>query len=273
MARAPAASLSPLAGGRKGRPAGRGAALSRASVFAMRRRGLEPPPGYPGPGPQPGDASVRSVRIAPDRLHRPAARTIRTHRTIWMLPRMLPRAGTRNRRVAQRRRSRTAVRHPRKRPRSRPGMCAAGRNAGTLAPMSGRRLHTLLEGGSFFEAPRWHDGRWWVSDLHRRLVLTVDAEGRAAEVLEVAGQPSGMGWLPDGSLLVVSTRDRRARRARSAHGTRKLLQRDASSPRGGQERPPGRQRDRHAGDGRSFKLHISLHETTGHRLVGVTLRD
>jgi hypothetical protein len=60
----------------------------------MRRRGLEPPPGYPGPGPQPGNSTVISVRCVPDRPYRPGARTIRTHGTIWMLPRMLPRAGT-----------------------------------------------------------------------------------------------------------------------------------------------------------------------------------
>ncbi len=28
-------------------------------------------------------------------------------------------------------------------------------------------------------------------------------------MLEVEGQPSGLGWMPDGSLLVVSMRDRR----------------------------------------------------------------
>jgi len=56
----------------------------------MRRRGLEPPPGYPGPGPQPGNPGVISVRCVPDRPYRPGARTIRTHRTIWMLPRRLP---------------------------------------------------------------------------------------------------------------------------------------------------------------------------------------
>jgi len=57
----------------------------------MRRRGLEPPPGYPGPGPQPCRPGVRCVRIAPERPMRPGSRTIRTGRTIWMLPRMLPR--------------------------------------------------------------------------------------------------------------------------------------------------------------------------------------
>jgi sugar lactone lactonase YvrE len=72
-----------------------------------------------------------------------------------------------------------------------------------------RTLSTLLEGGSFFEAPRWHDGRWWVSDFYRHLVLAVTPGGGAEPVMEVEGQPSGMGWLPDGSLLVVSMRDHR----------------------------------------------------------------
>jgi len=70
-------------------------------------------------------------------------------------------------------------------------------------------LHTLLEAGSFFESPRWHEGRWWVSDFYRHMVLAVDADGAAEEILAVDGQPSGLGWMPDGSLLVVSMRDRR----------------------------------------------------------------
>ena len=70
-------------------------------------------------------------------------------------------------------------------------------------------LNTLLEAGSFFESPRWHEGRWWVSDFYRHRVLAVDADGAAEEILAVDGQPSGLGWMPDGSLLVVSMRDRR----------------------------------------------------------------
>jgi sugar lactone lactonase YvrE len=72
-----------------------------------------------------------------------------------------------------------------------------------------RRLRTLLEGGCFFEGPRWRDGRWWVSDFYRHLVLTVDPGGRTAEVMTVDERPSGLGWMPDGSLLVVSMRDMR----------------------------------------------------------------
>jgi sugar lactone lactonase YvrE len=73
-------------------------------------------------------------------------------------------------------------------------------------------LQTLLEGGAFFEAPRWHDGRWWVSDFYRHAVFTVGTDGNADEVLAVEGQPSGLGWMPDGSLLVVSMLDRRVLR-------------------------------------------------------------
>jgi sugar lactone lactonase YvrE len=68
-------------------------------------------------------------------------------------------------------------------------------------------MQTLLEGGAFFEGPRWHEGRWWVSDFYRRTVSTVDADGREEIVMEVEGQPSGLGWMPDGSLLVVSRKD------------------------------------------------------------------
>jgi sugar lactone lactonase YvrE len=72
-----------------------------------------------------------------------------------------------------------------------------------------RTLTTLLGGGAFFEGPRWHDGRWWASDFYRGLVLAVDPDGNAEEVMTVAQAPSGLGWLPDGSLLVVSMGDRR----------------------------------------------------------------
>jgi sugar lactone lactonase YvrE len=75
--------------------------------------------------------------------------------------------------------------------------------------MGARALRTLVEGGAFFEGPRWRDGRWWVSDFYRRRVSTVDADGTETTVMEVAGQPSGLGWMPDGSLLVVSMKDHR----------------------------------------------------------------
>ena len=81
-------------------------------------------------------------------------------------------------------------------------------------------MDTLLGGGAFFEGPRWRDGRWWVADMFRRVVLAVDADGRSSEVARVEGRPSGLGWLPDGSLLVVSMLDRRLLRISPAGDTR-----------------------------------------------------
>ena len=82
--------------------------------------------------------------------------------------------------------------------------------------MGARELVTLLSGGHYFEGPRWREGRWWVSDFYRHTVLTVEPDGRAEDVLTLEGgaQPSGLGWLPDGSLLVVSMRDHRLLRLR-----------------------------------------------------------
>jgi sugar lactone lactonase YvrE len=80
-----------------------------------------------------------------------------------------------------------------------------------------RTLTPFAEGGCYFECPRWHDGRWWASDFYRYGVFTYDADGREELVVEVEAQPSGLGWLPGGDLLVVSMKDRRLLR-RAADG-------------------------------------------------------
>jgi sugar lactone lactonase YvrE len=69
-------------------------------------------------------------------------------------------------------------------------------------------LATLLDGLTFTEGPRWHDGRLWFSDFYTQRVLAVTPEGRLETILEVPQRPSGLGWLPDGTLLVVSMLDR-----------------------------------------------------------------
>jgi sugar lactone lactonase YvrE len=67
----------------------------------------------------------------------------------------------------------------------------------------------LLDGLTFPEGPRWHEGRLWFSDFYAHEVIAVDMAGRRETIVEVAGQPSGLGWTPDGRLLVVSMTDRR----------------------------------------------------------------
>ncbi len=66
----------------------------------------------------------------------------------------------------------------------------------------------LLDGLVFPEGPRWREGRLWFSDMHARKVMAVGPDGRAETIIEVPNQPSGLGWLPDGRLLVVSMTDR-----------------------------------------------------------------
>lgn len=68
---------------------------------------------------------------------------------------------------------------------------------------------TLLADLAFPEGPRWRDGRLWFSDMHDDRVRTVDLAGKSETVVEVGNQPSGLGWLPDGRLLIVSMVDRR----------------------------------------------------------------
>ncbi|WP_370964331.1 SMP-30/gluconolactonase/LRE family protein [Amycolatopsis sp. cg9] len=67
----------------------------------------------------------------------------------------------------------------------------------------------VAEGFSYLECPRWHAGRLWVSDFYTEKVVAIDDRGGAEDVAEVPGQPSGLGFLPDGRLLVVSMRDHR----------------------------------------------------------------
>lgn len=70
-------------------------------------------------------------------------------------------------------------------------------------------LVPVLDGLCFAEGPRWHEGRLWFSDMHAHRVLALDPTSGAVEtIVEVPGQPSGLGWRPDGTLLVVSMTDR-----------------------------------------------------------------
>ncbi|NEX63464.1 SMP-30/gluconolactonase/LRE family protein [Noviherbaspirillum galbum] len=70
----------------------------------------------------------------------------------------------------------------------------------------------IAEGLTIVEGPRWHDGSLWFSDFCLQKVMRVEPDGRLSEVAHVPGQPSGLGWLPDGRLLVVSMHDRRVLR-------------------------------------------------------------
>jgi sugar lactone lactonase YvrE len=67
----------------------------------------------------------------------------------------------------------------------------------------------LLDGLGFPDCPRWHNGRLYFSDQYFNHVISVDMEGDAASETEVPGTPGGLGWLPDGRLLVVEMKNKR----------------------------------------------------------------
>jgi len=82
-----------------------------------------------------------------------------------------------------------------------------------------RELRTIVTGMSYLEGPRWHDQRIWFSDFYTHRVYSAAEDGSDLRTeAEVAQQPSGLGWLLDGRLLIVSMRDGRLLR-READGT------------------------------------------------------
>jgi sugar lactone lactonase YvrE len=82
-----------------------------------------------------------------------------------------------------------------------------------------REIRTVIDEMSFTECPRWHEGRLWFSDFYTYRVYSAAEDGTGLRTeAEVPGQPSGLGWLPDGRMLVVSQRDRRVLR-REQDGT------------------------------------------------------
>ena len=76
--------------------------------------------------------------------------------------------------------------------------------------MAPSTVRTVLDGLVFGEGPRWHDGRLWFSDMHDHRVIATGVDGDAVTVVEITDdEPSGLGWLPDGRLLVVAMETQR----------------------------------------------------------------
>jgi len=74
--------------------------------------------------------------------------------------------------------------------------------------MATTSMRTIVDGLSFPESPRWHDGALWFSDIHAHRVYRV-TDGKPEVAAEIGDRASGLGFLPDGSLLVVSMLDRK----------------------------------------------------------------
>jgi|TARA_B100001094_G_scaffold333269_1_gene410036 sugar lactone lactonase YvrE len=72
-----------------------------------------------------------------------------------------------------------------------------------------KNLTKRVEGIYFGEGPRWHENKLWFSDMQGFKVMTLDLDDKLETVCEIPNQPSGLGWLPSGDLLIVSMTDRK----------------------------------------------------------------
>ena len=72
-----------------------------------------------------------------------------------------------------------------------------------------RKFKTLVENLTFPEGPRWRNGKLYFSDFFTHKVLSTNLSGTTEEIVHVPNQPSGLGWLPDGTLLIVSMIDQK----------------------------------------------------------------
>jgi sugar lactone lactonase YvrE len=75
-----------------------------------------------------------------------------------------------------------------------------------------RATRVLTSGIYFGEGPRWRNGRLWFSDFYAHAVKSISLAGDLRTEFEIDDRPSGLGWMPDGSLLVVSMTKRQVLR-------------------------------------------------------------
>jgi sugar lactone lactonase YvrE len=66
-------------------------------------------------------------------------------------------------------------------------------------------IRPMLDGGRYFEGPRWHADRLWFVDCMARTLLSLDLAGRCEQHTKFEDDtPCGLGILPDGQLVVLT---------------------------------------------------------------------
>jgi len=73
--------------------------------------------------------------------------------------------------------------------------------------MTMNEMRTLLTGRGLVESPRWHGDRLYFSDWSAGEVVSVDLAGRSEVIARMDSLPLCTAWLPDGRLVIVSSRD------------------------------------------------------------------
>jgi sugar lactone lactonase YvrE len=66
------------------------------------------------------------------------------------------------------------------------------------------QLKTVLDGGRYFEGPRWHNGRLWFVDCMARTLLSIGPSGVQEHAVVADDTPCGLGVLPGGDIVVLT---------------------------------------------------------------------
>src|SRR5450755_268244 len=67
------------------------------------------------------------------------------------------------------------------------------------------KLKPILDGGRYFEGPRWHLGRLWFVDCMERTLLSLGPSGACEQHAKFEDDvPCGLGVLPDGRIIVLT---------------------------------------------------------------------
>ena len=72
-----------------------------------------------------------------------------------------------------------------------------------------KSTQVVVDGLAFPECPRWRPDGLWFSDQHGGQIWRIGPDGTAEAMADVPGGPSGLGWLPDGTLLAVSMHEKK----------------------------------------------------------------
>jgi sugar lactone lactonase YvrE len=78
-----------------------------------------------------------------------------------------------------------------------------------------RTIREIASGIYFGEAPRWREGKLWFSDFYAHAVMSISLSGDLRTEFTIDDQPSGLGWMPDGSMLIVGMTKREVLRRTS----------------------------------------------------------
>ena len=72
--------------------------------------------------------------------------------------------------------------------------------------------YVVVSGLVFPESPRWHQGRFWFTDQFTGRIMTLTLDGVLDTLATLPDHAGGLGWLPDGTTLVVGMTERRLHR-------------------------------------------------------------